>query len=332
MNRHAINRAISLLALALSACVHSALAQTTQEQAFAEGKAYKPANAGIRNGIEPNALAQVPGQDGATTSDLTGLYGANLAAAGQDKVAACAAYVPSTDGYKNAECDTINYVVRNPGERPSYTIDKQNDPLIVRGNEVRSAPQTHTAGMSGLSGNYTACTEKTTSTPERFQTERCDIDRVVTETQCSATLSVTHSWQPYSNQPGADLRYGRCAPGQVRGDSLALPITSTYRTESGSCADFGHGTGVEVTIRHRDCAGNDVRHGYDASACTAPPTPARLDPPRAPAQTCADAPRTSDNCFTPDGRYAAKASVPVFQDRWDDSACAALNNGPAITQ
>jgi len=327
-----MNRASPLLALALCAWLHPAPAQSTQEQAFAEGKAYKPANAGIKNSIEPNALTQVPGQDSATTSDLTGLYGTNLAAPGRDKVTACAAYVPGSDGYKNAECDTVNYVVRNPSERQAYSIDKHNDPLIVRGNEVRNAPQAHTAGMSGLSGNYTACTEKTTNTPERIETERCDIDRVVTEAQCSATLSVTYSWQPYASQANADLRYGRCAPGQVRGDRMALPVNSTYRTENGSCADFGHGVGVEVTIWHRDCAGNEVRHGFDASACTAPPTPARLDPPRRPVQACADAPRTADNCFTPAGRFIAKASVPVFEDRWDDSACTALSNGQAITQ
>lgn len=267
MNRHTINSTGALLALALYTCAQHALAQTTQDQAFAEGKAYKPANAGIRDGITPNALAQVPGQDTATTGELTSLYGANLTAPGKGKVAACAAYVPGSDGYKNAECDTVNYVVRNPGQRPAYTIDKQNDPLIVGGNAVRNAPHAHTAGMSGLSGNYTACTEKTTSTPARIETERCDIDRLVTEAQCSTTLSVTYSWQPYTSQAGADLRYGRCAPDHVRGDRLALPLT-----------------------------GN------------------------------------ADSCFMPDGRFIAKVSVPVFQDRWDDSACTALSNGPAITE
>jgi hypothetical protein len=329
-----MNRAAAiLLASSCSLVTAYAAAQTTQGQAFNDGKAYKPANASIKNGIDPAAAMSVPGRDPAATGDLTGLYGANLAAPGQSKIATCAAYVPGSDAYRNAECDTVNYVVGNPSARPVYTIDKINDPLVVRSSNIRNMPEANTAGTSGLSGNYTACVNQTTNLPERFDTERCQIGRAVTENQCSATLTVRYTWQPFSNQAGADLRYGHCAAGQVRGDQLSLPITNTYRTELARCADNGHGDGAERKIWHRDCGGAESLHGYDATACTAPPTPAASDPPRAPQLACADAPRTDQNCFSPAGRFAGVVLVPVFEDHWDNGGCADLDlNGAIITK
>lgn len=304
--------------------------QTTQGQAFNDGKAYKSQTPAIKNGINNAAMDNVPGQDAATTNNLQGLYGTTLNGPGQNKIAACAAYVPGTDAYKNAECETINYVSGNPNTRPTYTIDKVNDPVIVRSSNVRNTAEVNTSGMPGLSGNYTACTNQTTNQPERFDTERCQIGRPVTESQCSATLSVTYSWQRYAGQGGADLRYARCDSGQVRGDQLAIPLNNVYRTEAGLCADNGHGTGVEYKYWYRDCSGAEVLHGYDASACSAPPAPAVVDPPRNTIQACADAPRTVENCFVPDGHFVQKAQVPVFEDHWDNSACAELDSNGAV--
>jgi len=308
------------------------LAQSTQGQAFNDGKSYKPANTDIKNGINAGAMTNVPGQDAGTTSSLTGFYGTNLTAPGQNKIAACAAYVPGSDAYKNAECETVNYVAGNPSTRPTYTIDKINDPLIIQGNNIRNTAPSHTAGMSGLSGTYTACTNQTTNQPERYDTERCQVGRLVTENRCSATLSVTYTWQRFAGQGSADLRYGYCDAGQVRGDQLTIPHANAYRTETALCADNGHGTGVETNICYRDCTGSEVLHGYDASTCSAPPTPASSDPPRQAIQACTDAPRTNENCFTPDGHFTARVNVPVFQDHWDNSACAELDgNGAVIT-
>lgn len=319
-----------MLLVVLGTGAGSLLAQSTQSQAFTDGKAYKPANTDIKNGINADAMTNVPGQDTGTSNSLTGLYGSNLTASGQNKIAACAAYVPGSDAYKNAECETVNYVVGNPSARPTYTIDKVNDPLIIQGNNIRNTAPSHTAGMSGLSGNYTACTNQTTNQPERYDTERCQVGRPVTENQCSATLNVTYTWQRFAGQGGADLRYGYCDAGQVRGDRLTIPYANAYRTEAGLCADNGHGTGVETKIWYKDCAGNEVQHGYDASACSAPPTPAVSDPPRQAIQACTNAPRTNENCFTPDGLFTARVNVPVFQDHWDNSACAELDGNGAV--
>jgi len=322
--------AASAAMAALTAASSFALPQTTQSEAFADGKAYKPANTGIKNGINNTALTNVPGQDATTTNDLKGMYGSNLLPSGQSKVTACASFVPGSDAYKNAECDTVNFVSRNPSVRPTYTIDKNNDPLLIISNNIRNTPEAHTAGTSGLSGTYSACVDKTTNLPEQHDTERCQIGRPVTESQCNVTLSVNYTWERYAGQAGADLRYGRCTPGTVRGDQLSLPFTNAYRTEQVQCVDRGHGTGTEVLIWYKSCTAPEVLHGYDASGCTAPPVPAVSDPPRQVIASCTNAPRNNENCFTPTGQFTDKVEAPVFVDNWDYSACADFDSHGAV--
>ncbi len=303
----------------------SLVAAQTREQAFADGKAHKSKNAGIKNGINAGALAEVPAQDAATTADLNGMYGSNLINNGQTKVAACANYVPGPDAYKNQECETVNYMVGNPVTRPQYVIDKINDPLVVTSNNIRNTPGVHTAGTSGLAGNYSACIDQTTNQPAKFDTERCQVGRPVTEGQCISKLKVSYSWQLYANQPTADLRYGRCNAGQVRGDQLTIPMTNSYRTEQLQCSTRGWGNGSFTRILYQTCNGSEVEHGYFAMLCTTPPTPLFSDPPRQTIAMCTNAPRNNENCFTPAGAFTAKVQAPVFVDTWDSSDCADLN-------
>ncbi len=155
--------------------------------------------------------------------------------------------------------------------------------------------------------------------------------RPVLESQCLAKLTVTYNWQRYANQPGADLRYGRCAAGTVRGDQLTIPLSNGYRSEQVQCADRGHGSGIEVLFWYADCTGVETLHGHDASNCTAAPSPALSDPPRHVIAACTDAPRTIETCFTPTGHLTDKVDAPVFVDHWDASACADLDaHGAAI--
>lgn len=328
MNGHLRLVMVSVAMLQMDA----ATAQATQAQAFNEGKAYKGGNTAIKSGINTAALAEVPGKDATTTDQLTGLYGTNLATSGQQKANGCASYLPGTDAYKNAECDTINYVAGNVGNKPAYTIDKVNDPLLVKSTNIRNTADVHTAGTSSLSGAYTACTNQTTGQPERFDTERCQVGRPVTESQCTRKLNVTYSWQRFVGQGGADLRYGYCDAGQVRGDKLTIPQSNAYRSETTACASHGHGAGVEVRIYYSDCSGTEVLHSFDASACSAPPQPAVSNPPKQSIQSCTNAPRNNQNCFTPQGQFTDRATVPVFVDSWDNSACTGLDaNGAVFT-
>jgi hypothetical protein len=316
--------------VSLLAAASGASGQATQAEAFADGKAHKPKNADIKNGINAGALTNVPAQDAATTNDLKTMYGSDLINQGQNKVAACASYVPGSDAYKNQECGTVNYMVGNPTARPQYVIDKVNDPLVVTSNNIRNTPGAHTAGTSGLAGNYSACVNQTTNQPAKYDTERCQVGRPVVEGQCAATLNVTYTWQSFANQPGADMRYGRCSAGEVRGDQLTIPLTNAYRTEQLQCSSRAWGGGVYIRILYKDCTGTEVEHGYNATGCSAPPNPMVIDPPRQPIASCTNAPRNNENCFTPAGVFTAKAQVPVFVDNWDYSACADLNAHGAV--
>lgn len=321
---------VLLLSAWLGSLAGAASAQSTQAEAFNDGRAFKSQTPALKNAITAAAIDKVPGQDSATTNELKGLYGSPLTAPGQSKLAACAAYSPGTDAYKNAECDTINYVSGNPEVRPKYTIDRINDPVIIRSTNVQNMPEQNTKGTAGLTGTYTACTNKTNEQPERFDTQRCQIGRPVTEAMCNSQLTVSYNWQPFSNQAGADLRYGRCSSNDIRGDRLSLPASDAYRIETTTCAQQGHGTGTEYRYWYRSCTGTETVIGYDATACSAPPNPASDTP--APKETisCTDAPRTADNCFTATGHFTTKADVPVFKDNWDNSACADLESHGAV--
>ena len=325
MNRLVFGAASMALILASA----SAAAQTMAE-AFADGKAHKSKNAAIKDGINAAGVSNVPAQDATTTNNLKGMYGSNLINQGQNKVAACASYVPGSDAYRNQECETVNYMVGNPITRPQFVIDKVNDPLVIKSNNIRNTPGTHTAGTSGLAGNYSACVNQTTNQPAKFDTERCQVGRPVIEGQCAATLKVTYTWQGFANQPGADMRYGRCSAGELRGDQLTIPLTNSYRTEQLQCATRASGQGVFARILYKNCSGTEVEHGYNATGCSASPHVLVNDPPRQTIASCTNAPRNNENCFTPAGVFTAKVQVPVFADNWDYSACADLNAHGAV--
>jgi conjugal transfer mating pair stabilization protein TraN len=280
------------LALALTLTHCPAVGQTTRAEAFNQGKSYKPATAAIKEGIEPKAIEQVPGQDAATTGELGRLYGTSLNGPGNDKLRACAAFLPGSDQYKNQECETVNYVARNGSERRQYSIDKSSDPTIIRSRAVRSAPRIQTSGTSGLSGTYSACTEKSTGRPERFDTERCQVGRSLIPGQCITKLTVAYNWQRYAAQVGADLRYGRCVPGQIRGDELKILVsnsdTTQPRTNENCFSADGVFTEKVMVPVFRDqwdqgtCAGIDASAvgthcGVVSAACPSGPATSMID-------------------------------------------------------
>jgi hypothetical protein len=320
-----MRNAFPLVALTVAASTYAA-DQYDQQKAFNDGKAYSSANGGLKAGINDAAITNVPGQDASTTNQLKGMYGTNLAVPGADKANTCANYAPGPDAYKNQECETINFVVGNPAKKPVYTIDKTGDPLISKGTTISNTPQNYTGSTNGLSGTYSACKDKTTNLPAQYNTESCQIGRTVTESYCPTTLVVTYTWQTYSGQAGADLKYGHCNGSDVRGDQLSIPLTNSYYTTATPCGSPEVDPGSATLIWYTDCSGNTSLWGYNGSACK---TPSVSDPPHYPIQACANAPRTIDNCFTPSGQFTTKATVPVFSDSVDTSQCADLYSSSA---
>jgi hypothetical protein len=312
------------LTVVVTFAAHVAHSQTTRAEAFSDAKTFKSKTSAIKAGITPAAMDDVPGKDPATTSSLSGLYGSDINTAGTARGAECAGYIPGPDAYANQNCETINYVRGNPSARPVVVIDRATEPLATSKTAIQNNPTPHTAGMSGLTGTYSACSTSTTTLPGKTDTERCQIGREVTEASCRTPLLVTYAWELYVGQGGADLRYGYCSGGDIRGDLLTIPASNTYVTDSVTCASKGHGTGMEDIISAVDCLSVKTAHGYNASSCSAPPIPALFDPVRLPILSCTSMPRTNENCFTASGGYTGKVTVPVFVDTLDDSACASL--------
>ncbi|TWI69298.1 hypothetical protein IP91_00365 [Pseudoduganella lurida] len=316
-----------LAALLCTMVAGDSVAQQSTRDAYVDGKAYRPANAAIAAGIDTRSAAQVPGRDAGDEQTLGGLFGTPLGDAAAAKAIQCARAVRSATGDTRTddarECAAINYLRRNPDERPRTSIDP-HEPAVTRADVVRQAPRAFTADAPGLSGSYTACVDRTTTTPIRQSVERCEIGHAVTEGRCQRRLVVTYAWATFARQPGAEPRYARCASGTVRGDQLPLPPSTSYRVATATCAERGHGEGSETLVFHKDCPGAETLHGFDASACTRPPSPAIVDPPRT-EQSCTTMPRTATNCFQGDGVYTGLAEVPVFEDRWDDTDCAAID-------
>jgi conjugal transfer mating pair stabilization protein TraN len=143
-------------------CATSASGQTTQAEAFRDGKAYSRANADIRSRINSDAVTLVPGQDPESANSLKDLYGSDLRKKGDAKAATCSSYVAGADAYRDQDCDVTNYVGDNRNSRPRFAINRENDPLMTRSAGVRSSPREHVNGASGLSGTYSPCTATST--------------------------------------------------------------------------------------------------------------------------------------------------------------------------
>lgn len=323
-----INKSAIMLLL-FSSLIIAVADDYDQQRAFNDAKNYKGSNDSIKNNINQSTMDKVPGQDASTTNDLKGLYGSDLLGKGDNKVSDCAAYKPTTDAYKNQECDTVNFIRKNPSERPTYTIDKKNDPIVSKGTTIANSPYAHTSGASGLTGSYTACYDKTTRLPAQYESERCQVGHEITEGYCPVVLRVTYQWELFTNQKGADTRYGRCNGLDVRGDRLQLAQTNTYETEGVQCSDFNLGAGSGSVTYAVDCYGKRTLVGYDASSCEIKPSPPSVVASQN-IQSCTNAPRVIENCFTPDGIFTTKTTVPVFTDTLDDSACTELHQNGAV--
>lgn len=298
--------------------------QADQQKAFNDGKAYKSQNAGVAAAVNNSSLQYVPGQDPNGVNQLQSLYGQNTAQAGADKVTVCATYVPGSDAYKNQDCGTINYLVRNKTGEPTYTIDKKYDPLVVQGNTIRNAPQGYTQGASGLSGNYTGCVDKLTHTPIVTDTERCEIGHEVTLGSCPVIRVVTYTWEFYVGQAGADMRYAKCNDPDIRGDLLTgyPQVGPLYTTTQENCSPTD--TAKKTIIWRNNCDKSVIQHGYDGTLCT--PSQGFSDPPHEATQLCVFyPPHDNEFCFKADGTYSTLSIVPVFVDTLDDSACVELN-------
>lgn len=134
---------VLLACLMLTGAVHAhGQAVRSPAEAFEAGRAF--GNDGKQRAgskiSEESALSEVPGYQSSVPESGHFQGGQNtLVSVGMDKQAACQ---QSRDGkaYDLQECEAINFLSRNRAERPLYTIDAENDPLITNSRTVINNP------------------------------------------------------------------------------------------------------------------------------------------------------------------------------------------------
>ena len=113
-----------------------------------------------------------------------------LSGTGVTKITDCSSVSPNTDAYQRQECEAVNFVARNPSQRPAFSIDRNTDPLISRSNAIASNPTLQFTGVTG-GASTTQCRLVTDTTPATFSTEICTEYRPVTSNFCSTGRMIT---------------------------------------------------------------------------------------------------------------------------------------------
>ncbi len=141
----------------------------TPADAFNAGKAFaqegKTAASGKVN--RSTGIAELPHYSATAPEAEFFQHGRNpLGGAGMNKQAECATR-RSLNGFAQQECDAVNFLVKNPTERPKYTMDKKTDPLLTGSKETIEKP----GPIPGDTNQQ--CRVETITTPGTFITETC---------------------------------------------------------------------------------------------------------------------------------------------------------------
>ena len=160
--------------------------------AFSDGKALgagslAPSFQAIGRGT---AAATVPGY-GATAPQSQYFQSGQgqLSGPGVARVTACAALPPEVEAYRRQECEAVNFVARNPSQRPAFSIDRANDPLISRANALARDPTRASTGITSASTRE-QCRVVSETTPASFTRETCNDYRPVSSHFCSTERQI----------------------------------------------------------------------------------------------------------------------------------------------
>lgn len=178
----------ALVALGLVLLFGDGRAQMTPQQATDAAKAYgKPKNDAIPAAINPaNAANTVPHYN--TTAPEASFFGGgkgDLIGPGTARVADCAGRENDPDPKVRDSCRAINDLSKLANNPPPFTLST-SDPLIVNSRNTRNNPNNVLGNFTdNLKGDYSGCTNQTTSTAPTFEEEVCHIYAVDTTNTCA---------------------------------------------------------------------------------------------------------------------------------------------------
>lgn len=163
-----------------------AFAQSTPEAAFQAGKDFaghgKNAAAGAINSTTGQQNLPFYNANAPESADFGNGMGA-VGAAGSQKQITCQSYKAGS-AFDQQECDAVNFMTRNPGERQKFKIDKNKDPLMTGSKNLIANP-------GAAQGSDTQqCHIEQTKIPGKTTTETCSETQTLRDQSCQKVLSV----------------------------------------------------------------------------------------------------------------------------------------------
>lgn len=180
------------LALALMAATGFAWAYDTTT-AFDAGKDFGQQQKGTLKGNVSSDGAQKNIPNYTTNTQEATLFNngqGSLFTPGKSKVNNCATGSKADTKYNQQECDAVNFLAKNPQQRPQVNIDI-NDMLISGSTQI--------INNANSNGGFSGCVNTIKTKPATFEESICHEGRRLDQYQCSESLSVQVD---YTCQPG----------------------------------------------------------------------------------------------------------------------------------
>lgn len=245
-------RRLILSSCLLAAAAASAQNLTTPAEAFQAGKDFANQGRGA-------AARQVNGSTGAsalpyygtTAPETANFQGGRqrIGAAGTGKQIDCQTRQAGS-GFKQQECDAVNFMSKNPTSRPKFTLDQKTDPVLTGSRSVIQQPGT----VPGASTQQ--CRVERIRNPATYLGETC------TETQTLENLSCKRVLQVLCDAQRDGCDQGGIVPNSWAGDmatSLTPDGSGNYILQFGTIANnYWSGWGA-VYDRHLSFSLQDVK-------------------------------------------------------------------------
>jgi len=181
-----MKRVLSIAAMLAAVGVASAQTITTPADAFNAGKDFANAGKGVAGGKINGATGSNVLPYYSTTAPETANFqeGRNLiGGAGTNKQIQCETY-KAPNAFQQQECDAVNFMSKNPTQRPKFTIDKQTDPILTGSKGVINNP----GSIPGASTQQ--CRVERVKNPATYITETCTETQTLENLSCKRVLKV----------------------------------------------------------------------------------------------------------------------------------------------
>lgn len=196
--------------------------------AFDAGKDFGQQQKGKVSGMVSTDGAQknIPNYtESAKESSLFSSGKGNLFSPAKGKLNGCATGPKADNNYNQQECDAVNFLAKNPSQRPQINIDK-NDPIITGGKQIIDNANTN--------GGFSGCKNVTTTKPAIYEEGMCHEGNRLDQVTCENTLTV------FCEAPSDGCDNGGIVPNSAEADMrywFGPGDGGTFYMEFGTMAD-----------------------------------------------------------------------------------------------